>query len=192
MDIAIIRHLPTAWNVQEKLQGQNDIPITLPISEEMHAKIIENKQKLNEMTPFDFVLTSELIRTKQTAKLYGYENTTVEPLLNELDFGYFEGKSKRDLEAIPEWKTAPLQVTLGESLLHFQNRIFTFLEKYAHAQSLLIFGHGSWIRGLLSIRETGTIEKMNQLTVCNNELIILNNFEVNLINRENSTYTQYR
>lgn len=192
MDIAIIRHLPTVWNVQEKLQGQRDIPITFPISDEMQEKIIINKQKLKEMAPFDHVLTSELSRTKQTAALYGYENAAVEPLLNELDFGDFEGKPKREVEAIPEWHRKPLEVTLGESLLHFQNRIFTFLEKYTHAQSLLIFGHGSWIRGLLSIKEIGTINKMNQLTVQNNELIILDNFELNLINNGNSVCTQYR
>lgn len=192
MDLAIIRHLPTAWNVKGKLQGQKDIPIIQPISDEMETKISVNKQHLNELEPFDFILTSELSRTKQTAKLYGYEHTVVEPLLNELDFGYFEGKPKRELEAIPEWKTAPLQVALGESLHHFQNRIFAFLEKYAHVQSLLIFGHGSWIRGLLSIKEIGTIEKMNQLAVHNNELIILNNFELNLLNSGSSAYKQYR
>lgn len=192
MDIAIIRHLPTDWNEKGKLQGQKDIPIILPISEKMQAQISANKQILNEMAPFDCVLSSELVRTKQTAKLYGYERTTVEPLLNELDFGYLEGKSKRELEAIPEWQTAPLNVTLGESLLHFQNRILAFLQKYAHCQSLLVFGHGSWIRGLLSIKAIGTIEKMNQLTVHNNELIILNNFAVNLKDSENSAYRQYQ
>lgn len=192
MDIAIIRHLPTDWNMQEKLQGQKDIPIILPISEEMQAKIAKNKQKLIELAPFDYVLTSELSRTQQTAKLYGYENPTIEPLLNELDFGNFEGKPKRELETVSEWKSEPLQVTLGEPLLHFQNRILAFLEKYAHAQTLLIFGHGSWIRGLLSMKEIGTINKMNQLTVQNNELIILNNFELNVINGERSACTQYQ
>lgn len=192
MDIAIIRHLPTAWNVKGKLQGQKDIPIILPISHEMETKISENKQKLKTLAPFDIILTSELSRTKQTAKLYGYENTTVEPLLNELDFGDFEGESKRELEAIPEWKASPLEVSLGESLVQFQNRIAAFLQKYAHCTSILIFGHGSWIRGLLSMKEIGTINKMNELTVQNNELIILKNFELNLINSARSAYTQYR
>lgn len=174
MDITIIRHLPTDWNYKGLLQGKRDIPISLPLSSHSEKKLKKNKRKLQQCRPFDYVFASELTRTKQTAKLYGYETPTIEPLLNELDFGHFEGRLKEELkETHKEWIKSPLQLTLGESLLNFQQRIFTFLEKYAHARSLLLFGHGSWARALDSIEKIGTIQKMNQIEIKNNELITM-------------------
>lgn len=175
MDIAIIRHFQTAWNIKGLLQGKRDIPISLPLSNMTRSQMKENKQQLKKLLPFDSIITSELLRTKQTAKLYGYHNTITEPLLNELDFGTFEGKRKAELlnKYKNEWLFSPLDLDLGESLFHFQNRIITFLQKYKDAPSILIFGHGSWTRALLSIQEIGTIQNMNKITVNNNELITI-------------------
>lgn len=175
MDIAVIRHFQTEWNKKGLLQGKRDIPITYPLSPNIRSQMIKNRLKLEKLKPFDYVFTSELERTKQTAKLYGYENTVTEPLLNELDFGTFEGKRKRELVNKKEWMFSPLELKLGESLYDFQKRLFTFLEKYKDATSILIFGHGSWTRALLSIQEIGNIQNMNKITVKNNELITLLN-----------------
>lgn len=188
MDITIIRHLPTHWNQKGILQGKRDIPISLPLSNNSVNKLRENKLRLHQHQSFDYVFASELVRTIQTAKLYGYMAPTIEPLLNELDFGQFEGKAKEDLrKAHKEWITSPLQMTLGESLKNFQQRIYTFIEKYAHAHSLLVFGHGSWARALVSIKNIGTIQKMNQIEINNNELItvkIKKRYETNLKDSE--------
>ncbi len=174
MDIAIIRHFPTNWNKKGYLQGKRDIPISLPLSCESEKQMIENKQKLQQLPPFDYVFASELARTKQTAALYGYPSPIIEPLLNELDFGSFEGSTKKELiKAHKEWLASPLDLTLGESLCDFQQRIFTFLNKYKHAHSILIFGHGTWARAFASIQTAGTIKRMNQLEIKNNELVII-------------------
>lgn len=167
MDIAIIRHLPTAWNSKGYLQGRRDIPVSLPLTDQTTFQIKENNSRLEKMKPFDYVFSSELERTKQTASLYGYRNVVSDPLLNELDFGAFEGKLKTELEKkyADEWLCSPLQIKLGESLLHFQGRIFTFIQKYAHANMILIFGHGSWTRALISIKQIGNIQNMNQIEI---------------------------
>lgn len=170
MEITLIRHLPTKWNLQAKLQGKRDIPI-LPITEGVQEKIHHNLQLL-EGKSFEYVLSSTLSRTKQTAQLYGF-NPKSEPLLNELDFGPFEGRSKDELilQYSSLWSENPRELVLGESLLNLEKRIILFLEKYNEAANILAFGHGSWIRALSSYYHHGHINQMNQVTVLNNELI---------------------
>lgn len=169
MEITAIRHLPTEWNLKKQLQGRRDIPI-LPISEKENEQIIENLRFLANQS-FDHVLCSTLQRTKQTALYFGFD-AHIEPLLNELDFGPFEGRTKTELltETANKWIDEPLDLVLGESLNHFQDRIIHFLEKYKHSSQILIFGHGSWIRALASYNKYGHINRMNHVTIKNNEL----------------------
>ncbi len=175
MQITFIRHLPTEWNIKTWLQGRQDIDI-LPVTEEVQQKINQNKQKLEKLAPFQLILASTLKRTHQTAKLYGLEAITTEPLLDELDFGSFEGRPKAELinEMGENWLEHPRNLILGESLVHFENRIIQFLEKYKERKNVLVFGHGSWIRAFISIVKVGHINGMNQMVVENNECITLN------------------
>lgn len=168
MQITLIRHLPTRWNKQTLLQGKQDIGID-PISKSERGKIAGNLQYLKRYEPFDLVLASTLKRTKQTAALYGYE-AIEEPLLDELDFGPFEGMPRKKLLEAHEvtWLEDPKTLILGESMPDFWDRIKMFIEKYKYMGSLLVFGHGSWIRALKSYERYGHMNNMNQLTVENN------------------------
>jgi broad specificity phosphatase PhoE len=174
MYIVLIRHLPTDWNKKELLQGKRDVPID-PITPNVWKQIHDNKQILNEIGPFDMVLTSTLKRTQQTANAYGFTDYTCEVLLDELDFGSFEGIQKRQLieKFQMEWFENPRYLVLGESLADFEKRIFAFLDKYASYHKILAFGHGSWIRAVTSIHQIGNVNKMNQIDVENNALIQL-------------------
>ncbi len=169
MRITLIRHLPTEWNLNTWLQGRRDIEIK-EIAQEWEQDIKINKAKLKKLEPFDFVLASTLKRTHQTANLYDYQFET-EGLLDELDFGPFEGLPKEELFAKygDLWRENPRALVLGESLIHFEKRILLFLQKYQGYKSLLIFGHGSWVRGLLSLQLYGDINQMNKMTVRNNQ-----------------------
>ncbi|HZG59152.1 MAG TPA: phosphoglycerate mutase family protein [Anoxybacillus sp.] len=174
MYIVLIRHLPTNWNKKGLLQGKQDVPID-PITPNVWKQIHENKQILNEIGPFDTVLTSTLKRTQQTAVAYGFTNYTCEALLDELDFGSFEGRQKSQMieKFQIEWFENPRHLVLGENLADFENRIFAFLDKYASHYKILAFGHGSWIRAVTSIHQVGNVNKMNQIVVENNALIQL-------------------
>jgi len=173
MHITLIRHLPTEWNKAQKLQGRKDIDLD-PITEDFMSKIEENKVLLNVFAPFDLVLASTLKRTHQTAKLYGYKPET-DALLDELDFGPYEGRSKEELIAAYEhqWLENPKNLILGESLVNLETRVISFLEKYKSYSNLLVFGHGSWIRAIVSYYHYGDINKMNKMTVDNNQCIRL-------------------
>ncbi|MCQ6279127.1 histidine phosphatase family protein [Bacillus sp. EB600] len=173
MQITLIRHLPTEWNKKTWLQGKRDIGISSP-TEELKEMIEANQRDLEKLSPFDLVLASTLKRTHQTAKLYGYEAET-DALLDELDFGQFEGIPKEILmdKFGDKWLKNPKALVLGESIQHLEERISTFLGKYRGYQNLLVFGHGSWIRALLSYQKYGDINAMNKIIVLNNERITI-------------------
>lgn len=173
MQITLIRHLPTEWNKKTWLQGRRDICIS-PLTNELQNGILENKKLLKQNAPFDIVLASSLNRTHQTATLYGQQAET-EHLLDELDFGIYEGCPKQMLfEAHgASWLENPKSLVLGESVSNLEDRIIQFLDKYKDYNRILVFGHGSWIRAISSYWKYGTINYMNQFTVENNECLSL-------------------
>lgn len=173
MLITLIRHLPTEWNKKQKLQGRKDIDI-ITNTAEFQDGIQANQEILKEMAPFDLVLASALNRTQQTAKLYGFK-PEIEGLLDELDFGPFEGIHKEKLfQAYGEkWVENPRELILGESIINLENRVISFLGKYRLYDTILVFGHGSWIRAIMSYHHFGDINQMNKVTLLNNECITL-------------------
>jgi broad specificity phosphatase PhoE len=123
------------------------------------------------------VITSSLKRTQQTAQLYDYTEFTIESLTNELNFGEFEGQDFQLFQKTvgTQWLTNPQQLILGETLIDFENRINTFLNKYQSYSQLLLFTHGVWTRGLLSIIKYGTISQINnpEFRVIHNQLMTI-------------------
>ncbi|NYE07250.1 putative phosphoglycerate mutase [Bacillus niacini] len=173
MQITVIRHLPTEWNKKTWLQGRQDIELS-QVSEGLLKGIAVNQKVLHKLAPFDLVLASTLQRTHQTANLYGY-TYELEGLLDELDFGPFEGVPKKNLiEKYGEvWFENPRELVLGESLKNLEKRIVMFLDKYQKYTNILAFGHGSWIRAMISYANYGDINQMNKIEVVNNACITL-------------------
>jgi len=176
MELLVIRHLPTKYNSNGILQGCLDIDIDPP-SQEQLLRITENQRKIRQVGPIDRVLCSSLNRTAQTALAYGYDEKACirEPLLNELDFGCYEGRPRQEMwDALGDvWWQSPKHLVLGEPVLALQQRITGLLEKYDQAERLLLFSHGAWIRALLSYSQIGDIKNMNQMTVNNNDMLCL-------------------
>ncbi|MCQ6276112.1 histidine phosphatase family protein [Bacillus sp. V3B] len=173
MQLTLIRHLPTEWNKKTWLQGKRDIGIS-PITDIVAREIAYNQKLLVKDSPFDFTLASTLKRTHQTAQLYGYQAET-EHLLDELDFGPYEGLPKEKLmETYGEvWIENPIELVLGESINDLEERIILFLDKYKESANILVFGHGSWIRAIISYSQYGHINNMNKVSFRNNEYLTL-------------------
>ena len=171
MKLICIRHLPTQWNKKQLLQGRHDIDI-LPPDEQYRQAIDSNRSRLKSYGSFECVLTSTLKRTQQTAVCYHIHHITIEPLLNEIDFGTYVGQPKASLlkDWGEVWQQNPRNLVLGEPIINLEDRINTFIAKYQAYSQLLVFGHGGWIRGLLSIVQYGDIRAMNQFVVENNQL----------------------
>jgi probable phosphoglycerate mutase len=107
--LGLIRHARTPWNLEKKIQGSTDIPLS-PTGKEEAAQwgtVLKSE-------PFDLILSSPLIRARETALILSDRMGI--PLffdtnLREQDFGDWEGQSITDIRT-----KDPMAVEFQESL----------------------------------------------------------------------------
>jgi broad specificity phosphatase PhoE len=87
--LALIRHMPTVWNREGRLQGQRDIPLDLAA--------LPNWRLPPELDGFDF-LASPLERARDTAARLGVI-PRVDQRLTEMSWGEWEGYTLAELRA---------------------------------------------------------------------------------------------
>ena len=124
-----VRHGQTVWNVENKICGATDIPLT----EYGHQQAVETGRKIvEEGIQADEILYSPLIRAADTARHIS-EITGIpareEPRLKEQNFGKWES-TPRDGEAFKkakEWFAC--HHGNGESTLHLAQRIYNLLDE---------------------------------------------------------------
>jgi len=86
---ALIRHMPTVWNAEGRLQGQRDTPLD--------PDAIPDWRLPPELAGFRF-LSSPLSRALETARLLGVA-PQIDPRLIEMTWGEWEGHTLPDLRA---------------------------------------------------------------------------------------------
>lgn len=154
MFIYLMRHGETDWNVCRRMQGRSDIPL--------------NENGLNQARqagagmkkiPFDRVLCSPLIRTRQTAQAViegrGLEIETDERLI-EMGFGALEGMVLREHPECQIIFTHPEQYVPdgGESYAELDERCKVIMEDIllpleGNHQHVLVVSHGATIKGIV-------------------------------------------
>jgi probable phosphoglycerate mutase len=135
--IAFLRHGPTEWNAQGRVQGHTDIPL----SEEGFAKM----RKLRPPFPAPRSFVSPLKRARQTAEAFGLANPVVDARLMEQNWGRWEGLSRAEILA-REGKDAFLRAGLaaqfrppgGESTQELHDRVADFLRDVARGEGAAI------------------------------------------------------
>ena len=148
--IIAIRHGETAWNVDTRIQGHLDIPLSA------NGRWQANRlaQALREET-ISAIYASDLARAWETAQYVGQVHglqLNKEVGLRERDFGDFEGKTFAEIEVLlpdqslrwrkrdPEFYPAG-----GESLIAMRTRVLEAAERLAaqHAgEQIALVGHG--------------------------------------------------
>ena len=91
--VALIRHGPTVWNEQKRLQGQTDVPL----SPDGHAKV-STWRLPTEFTDYYWV-ASPLTRAQQTAQHLGL-TPDPEPAIVEMHWGDWEGRTGPELKEL--------------------------------------------------------------------------------------------
>ncbi len=174
MRLHLVRHLPTELNQRKILQGSLDIPISRPTDEILQQ--IEKNKAILENIKLDRIYCSELIRTQETAKLYGYQDFETAADVNELNFGTFEGGPKANMkgEILKLWMENPKKLVLGESLLAFFSRIDNYINENIDLEDVLCFSHGAVMRYLKARYVYENVNLMNKLQIKNNELLCIN------------------
>ena len=93
MRICFLRHGPTEWNEQGRIQGHTDIPL----SDAGLAKM----RRLRPPPPFDQarVFASPLLRARQTAEARGLAAPILDARLMEQNWGRWEGLTRAEILA---------------------------------------------------------------------------------------------
>lgn len=151
--LAVIRHGPTAWNAEKRLQGRADVPL----SADGRAAVATWR------LPFDASgfawMSSPLCRAVETAEILGARDLVVEPRITETDWGAWEGRRLADLRqelgaAMTENEARGLdfQPMGGESPRQVQMRLRPWLgDVAARRDATLAVAHKGVIRALLAL-----------------------------------------
>ncbi len=127
--LALLRHAPTGWNADRRIQGRAD----MPLSEAGRAAFTG----LRLPAPYRqrAWLVSPLRRAQETAALLGIE-AAVEPALTEMDWGAYEGRTLAELNtqygeafAVNEQRGLDFQPPGGESPRQVQERLRPWLQR---------------------------------------------------------------
>jgi probable phosphoglycerate mutase len=92
--LALIRHGPTEWNADGRMQGRADIPLSDAGRDAVRAWQVHPSFLAARW------ITSPLERARETAALLGANAAAVDPRLVELDWGAWEGQRIEDLRDV--------------------------------------------------------------------------------------------
>ncbi len=148
--ILLIRHGETAWNREQRIQGQKDVPLSA-LGEEQ-ARLLG--RRLGEV-PLAAAYASDSLRARRTAEI-ALEGRgvplTLSPALRERNFGSWEGLLWTEIERLfPEEArrffedSVRFTVAGGETWNQMQSRVFQEVERIAarHAgRTVALFTHG--------------------------------------------------
>jgi 2,3-bisphosphoglycerate-dependent phosphoglycerate mutase len=148
--MVLLRHGQTAWNAEQRIQGQLDVPLNA-LGEWQAQRLADGlaHEDINAM------YSSDLVRTQQTAAPLALRcglSVGLDAGLRERGFGSFEGQTYQQIEArspehVQRWRQRDVhyQPGGGEDLLGFNERCLNTVLKLAAAhagQSIVIVTHG--------------------------------------------------
>ncbi len=136
--IYFVRHGQTVWNVENKICGVVDSPLT----EEGYSQAIATGEAIQEAgIQADIILTSPLSRALETANRIGGRlklPVVVEPRLIEQNFGKWEGTPRDGAD----FKVAKAQFCDryegGESMMQMAQRIYNLLDELKEDDKIYI------------------------------------------------------
>lgn len=91
--LVLIRHGPTAWNSEKRLQGHTDVSLS-----DAGREIVSRWQIPPPIDQYHWV-SSPLRRATETAELLGAKAPEIESRLKEMNYGTWEGSRLDDLRA---------------------------------------------------------------------------------------------
>ena len=124
MEIYVVRHGQTDWNIQDKLQGHTNVPLNKTGIEQAY-KIKENLSNIN----FSKIYCSPLERCIKTAEIINKDNLPIiiDDRLIERNFGNLEGKQGHNIEDFMIFEKN-LDSFNVEPIQSFFKRVHAFLE----------------------------------------------------------------
>ena len=144
-EVWLVRHGETEWSRDGRHTSTTDLPLTS--DGETVAKGLQDRL---DDTSFALVLTSPRDRARETARLAGHPEATVDPDLAEWDYGDLEGLTTEEIrERLPDWTIWRGPVPGGESADEVSDRLDRVVARCRETTGrVLLFGHGHSLRAL--------------------------------------------
>jgi isoleucyl-tRNA synthetase len=144
----ILRHGESEMNIKDILISTLPEKIPCPLTEKGKEQILKVAKKLKK-EKIDLIISSDLLRTRQTSEILAKELKTkviFDKRLRDIKFGIFEGKSLKEHHSF--WKSYEERFIKaprgGENYNQVKMRIYNFfktLEKKYSGKTILVVGH---------------------------------------------------
>jgi broad specificity phosphatase PhoE len=118
-ELCLVRHGETEWSLSGAHTSRTDIPLT-----DHGRKRAEELRDYLKGTKFDAVFESPMQRARETCAIAGFgDQAVVENGLMEWDYGVYEGKTTKEIQAeIPGWSVWKNEIIGGETVEHVGER----------------------------------------------------------------------
>lgn len=156
--LILIRHAETLWNLQDRIQGHSDIPLS-----DRGLRQAERLAQHIHRHPITAIYASDLLRARQTAEIIAASlrcAVTFDPALREILLGAWEGLTPAEVnrqfdQSYEQWKRRPSSVRIpgAEPVAAFHERTRTALRAISrrHPQeTVAVVTHGGVIAGYLA------------------------------------------
>jgi broad specificity phosphatase PhoE len=149
--LTLIRHGLTDWNVEGRFQGQSD----RRLSEDGRRQARRLARRTSRFGPMAQIIASPLSRAVETANLaFPDQEIRTDARLMELDFGAFEGRTREENAAHPDWEAWMTDPYLnrtpdGESYRDLRERVVAWYEELPEEE-----GH------VVAVAHSGTIQML--------------------------------
>ena len=126
--VTLIRHGPTRWNLEGRIQGRRDMPL------DDHGRRAVAQWRLPAALGDAAWYVSPLARARDTAEALGIVDARVEPRLAEMDWGEWEGE-----------RLTALRERLGEGFRCNESRGLDFLPPGGESPRMVMERVRSWL-----------------------------------------------
>lgn len=172
MKIYLIRHGQTQWNIERRLQGTCDSPLTKKGIKD--AKLLGDR--LREID-IDIIYSSLSPRAMNTSKIIkGKRNIEIvaEQALKEMNVGSWQGRTWDDIKrSSPQeyhnyWNAPHLYAGIngGENFYQTQNRAVALIDNIIHERkykNILLVSHGVTVQSIIAHYQNKAIDKLWEL-----------------------------
>lgn len=148
--LSLVRHAVTDWNLEGRVQGGCDIPLSA--AGEAQARALRDRFAGETV----LLYTSPLSRARTTAALAFPDHTPItDPRLSELNYGVFEGRTLAERQALPEWHAWRLEPfhhapAGGESYAELTRRVADWFASLPDVPHVVAVTHSGTIQALLT------------------------------------------
>ena len=179
IEILLVRHGQTEWNIQKKVMG--DLPIPLNRVGRLQARDLSKKLK---GIPLTACYTSPVKRALETAAiiLKGRSVPLIkEPCVAEIDYGEWQGRSFREIPHEPQFVTYFTRPSRslppkGESMRQVQRRTIAFIERLRRRHKegrLLVVSHADVIKAMIVNYLGLPLEELHRIRIDNGSMSLL-------------------